>query len=383
MAKDKDGAPRRPKNSDTNYTTNGSRYWQEWVPLASGRKLIRGKNHGEWKRKRDDAIRLDALGIVITDSKFEDAFKVWMKAIVSNRPIKDSTLCQYERQWLHDIKPDKIIGYKLHEIKTIDIQQFIDRRKAKGASDSKMLQVMKLMGSFFRYIHEEGYIRRNPMTKVPKIKVYGKKKIVVFSDDEIKRLLGATEGNRLKFLFYLALGSGARDGELSALNHGAIDVESGTMHVTTTATVERVSEGKGAYAIGTPKTEEGFRDIPLSKTVLREYRMHRARQQEEYLAGGRGKLAADTPVFETTRRTRIRTAGFRHLLIKLCEAADVTYRKFHTFRDTYITKLVQDGEPIAVVQKLAGHASIEQTMEYVHVEDDRIKKTGLSIEKIF
>ncbi|MDR1495665.1 MAG: site-specific integrase [Clostridiales Family XIII bacterium] len=343
--------------------------------------MVYGKDYGEWVRKRDEIIRQDALGIVTTASLFGDAFHQWFTNIVANREIKDSTLCEYERLWLHNIKPDLITGCKLFDIKTIDVQQFISRRKAIGASDSKIKQVMKLMGSFFRYAHSEGYIHRNPMANLPRVKPTKASKIIVFSDDEIARLLSAAEGNRLRFLFYIALGTGARDGELSALDHG--DIEGGILHITKTATTKRVEEGKGVYAIGDPKSESGFRDIPLSDTVLREYEIHLVRQRDEYTRMGRGNLLPGSAIFENGRRSRMRTSDFRRALISLCAAADVTYRKFHTLRHTFITKLLQSGEPLVVVKDLAGHSKIEQTMAYVHVEDDNKVRAAASIENIF
>ena len=43
---------------------------------------------------------------------------------------------------------------------------------------------------------------------------------------------------------------------------------------------------------------------------------------------------------------------------------------FHSLRHTFYTWLADAGTPIHTIKRLAGHASIETTMQYVHAMDD-------------
>jgi integrase len=43
--------------------------------------------------------------------------------------------------------------------------------------------------------------------------------------------------------------------------------------------------------------------------------------------------------------------------------------RFHIFRHTAITRWANSGVPLPVVQKWAGHSSVEMTMKYVHPSD--------------
>lgn len=376
--------PKGPKPSDTNCSIGKYDYWQGHVELsAGGRRKLYGRNYGEWRRKADEAIRQDALGIITTSSRVGEAFEAWLKTVVKNRNITDSTWIAYEGIWRRHIVPDKLTRYRLDETKALDVQQFFDRSTAKTGIRQRMHLLLK---SFFTYCCNEGYLLHNPMRSLDMPKGPQKKssgRIIVFSDDELSRLLKAAEDHRLRFLFYLALGTGCRAGELSALDHG--DLKDGIVRLTKTATLVLAEDGKSSvYGIGPPKSAAGYREVPMSETVQREYLLHKARQQEEYLRAGLGRLDDDSPVFESlSPRHKVYNSEIRKALVKLCEASGVEYRKFHTFRHTFITKLLQRGEPLVVVRELAGHSTIEQTVAYVEVEKEKILHAAGAIEDIF
>ena len=43
---------------------------------------------------------------------------------------------------------------------------------------------------------------------------------------------------------------------------------------------------------------------------------------------------------------------------------NITYKKFHSIRDTYATKLIRLGANITTVKELLGHSSIQITEKY-------------------
>jgi Site-specific recombinase XerD len=46
----------------------------------------------------------------------------------------------------------------------------------------------------------------------------------------------------------------------------------------------------------------------------------------------------------------------------------------HSFRHTYLTRLIQKGADLETVRKLAGHSSIATTQTYLHTDEDRMRK---------
>ena len=61
------------------------------------------------------------------------------------------------------------------------------------------------------------------------------------------------------------------------------------------------------------------------------------------------------------------TISFRNLMNK----ADIKNLRFHDFRHTVATRLVEKGTPLPVVKELLGHSKIETTMRYVHTTEEQ------------
>ncbi|WP_251861839.1 tyrosine-type recombinase/integrase [Clostridium sp. Marseille-Q2269] len=59
---------------------------------------------------------------------------------------------------------------------------------------------------------------------------------------------------------------------------------------------------------------------------------------------------------------------------KILKDAKIPYKKFHTLRHTYATRLFELGVPIKTVQTLMGHSDIKTTMNiYTHVMPEEKK----------
>jgi site-specific recombinase XerD len=78
------------------------------------------------------------------------------------------------------------------------------------------------------------------------------------------------------------------------------------------------------------------------------------------------------------------TPGAVYLILqRLQEAAKVKPFSPHDCRRSYITTLLAAGNNIAVVQKLAGHASIATTARYDRSEEDAKRRASETIHVPF
>jgi integrase len=161
----------------------------------------------------------------------------------------------------------------------------------------------------------------------------------------------------------LAILSGLRRGELFALRWQDIDEQTRVLTVR-----EAVYDGM----FGTPKTEAGFRQIPLSETALRLI--------------GEWKARAPKPepamlVFGTRTGTAVSPNNvLRRVIFPACEALNLPHATWLTFRRTYSSWSHDKGVPGKVVAQLMGHANVDTTLNvYTQVLDGALRT---AVEKV-
>src|SRR5690554_6064964 len=162
---------------------------------------------------------------------------------------------------------------------------------------------------------------------------------VVFSQQEIKKLLKVSENIKHKAILATIYSCGLR---LSELTHLMIkDVDSSAMTVT-------VRQGKG----------NRDRVVVLSEkllVLLREYFI--AYKPKEYLFEGQdGGKYAERSVQQVLKQT-------------LVKANIKTKGSVHSLRHSYATHLIEQGTDIRFVQELLGHKSIKTTLIYTGLTD--------------
>jgi integrase len=83
------------------------------------------------------------------------------------------------------------------------------------------------------------------------------------------------------------------------------------------------------------------------------------------------------------RSGRITTGAVYQILVRLQGAAKVKPFSPHDCRRSYITALLAAGNSIAVVQKLAGHASVNTTARYDRSDEDAKRKAAETLHVPF
>ena len=165
------------------------------------------------------------------------------------------------------------------------------------------------------------------------------------TSDEIQRLFAACDdgtpsGSRDEAAFALMLGCGLRCAETIAIDMADIDIGNGTIAVLGKGNKERTAYLPiGALrAVATWVAVRGDVDGPLLCAVPRS----------GWLIAGSG----------------ISTAAVRQRLAKRCRIAGVVRCSPHDLRRTFVTNALAVGVDLAVVQRLAGHASPVTTATY-------------------
>lgn len=184
----------------------------------------------------------------------------------------------------------------------------------------------------------------------------------------MQQALEALRGRTLFPIAALALGSGARRGELLALRWCDLDLTGGKLRV------ERsLEQTKAGLRFKAPKTKHGRRTITLAPTTIEILQDHRRRQLEQRLALGHGKQAADDLVFPNAdgdvRSPRSITKDWSMTMQRLGIRAT-----FHALRHTHASELIRGGVDVLSISRRLGHGSPSITLNvYGHLirPDDR------------
>jgi integrase len=155
----------------------------------------------------------------------------------------------------------------------------------------------------------------------------------------------------------LAILSGLRRGELFALRWQDIDQEARVLTVR-----EAVYDG----TFGTPKTEAGLRQIPLSEAALTFIGVWKQRAE----CTEPGALVFSTRTGNAISPNNV----LRREIFPACEALGLPHATWLTFRRTYSSWSHDKGVPGKVVAQLMGHANVDTTLNvYTQVLDGALR----------
>lgn len=161
-------------------------------------------------------------------------------------------------------------------------------------------------------------------------------------------------GLRDRALLEVIYSGGLRVSEVTSLNLGDIDVDSGL------ATVRGKGKRERLALLGKPALRALGQWLTVRASV--------GKSKQE------GKPASEAPVFLNKNGTRLTTRSVGRLLVKYCAQAGIDPQTSpHTLRHTFATHLLDRGADIRSVQELLGHRSLAATQIYTHVTTSRLQ----------
>ncbi|MEZ4399935.1 MAG: site-specific integrase [Kofleriaceae bacterium] len=173
----------------------------------------------------------------------------------------------------------------------------------------------------------------------------GKSRPDYLTFEEADRLIAAAEPlDPWKAMVIVALGTGLRHGELTALRWQDVDLPNRRLSV-----VEN-------YVLGVTGTPKSGRDrvVPLPSRAWEALRTLSEHQ--------RGPL-----VFCSDRGRHLKPSQTNHALREICRAAGLAPFGWHRLRHTYGSHLAMRGFYPSVIQRFMGHADSKMTERYIHL----------------
>ena len=158
--------------------------------------------------------------------------------------------------------------------------------------------------------------------------------------------------DRMGMSIRLMLGTGMRTQEIMALEPKHIAEDGSVIQVR-----QAVTMTKGTPKIGPTKTKTSNREIPVPES-LRPIAMALRKTDHPYIWYGE-KAALTNP------------STFRHqFTMALAKVGEVRMLSPHCCRHSYISHLQAMGVDMETIQSLSGHADIDMTEHYLHVQTE-------------
>lgn len=342
---------------------------------------------------------------------YSDYLDYWMKEHCEIN-LKYHTIEAYKNIIKNHIKP-KIGFYKLSQITTATLQEFINNIYVEKAFSKNFLKnILKVLKTSFSYATDVvGFIKENPSLKVklPKYDVPDEDPVHIFTKEEIDIIL-----NRFKktnhcvyYAFMTAYYTGLRVSEVFGLTWEDIDFEKKTLRVDRNilkknqngGTKHRHISGNATtvWYFGTCKTPKSHRTIEIGDTLvnaLKEYKEEQEKHKKDYGDSYMKHYAKEVPNIYTNKKEIKILNACAEIDVALPEVNLVFLKnngvfegtdsvkypfkvihyelgipcRFHDFRDTHATRLIEAGADIKAVSKRLGHSTIRTTYEiYVKV----------------
>lgn len=302
----------------------------------------------------------------------EEFSKIYIDA--KAKTLSPSTLEFYKRAIETKIIP--ALGFhKVCQIKPAHIQAFINqlcglsKQRRDGAQDTEPLKpasvrrYLTVVQSIFKLAVKQNIIESSPakaeLLEVPKVVT---PKIEIFTKQEAAEMLSFLELEDIQFQVFiqLAIMTGARRGELTALKFSDFDYENNKV------TIERAAvKLKGQPTQIKPPKDYEVRTVAVNPYCINLVRILRAEKDKQAERLGNQWHESDW-LFTQDNGDIMNPQTPTKQFSKFLERNHLKHRKLHSLRHTSATLLLYGGVNIKQVQERLGHGDITTTNKYLH-----------------
>lgn len=209
--------------------------------------------------------------------------------------------------------------------------------------------------------------------------------ISVLTREQQAKLMQESYRHRYGVFIRLALSTGMRIGEIVGLRWDDIDFTNRILFVRSTLnrlpTVD--GESKTQLFVGSPKTKNGRRSIPLFDAIISDLADWRKTQETDAQLT---QSAYENTGYVVTNEfgKPIEPRTFRDHYIRILKAAGLPHFTFHALRHTFATRAIEQGMDVKALSKILGHASVGFTLDtYAHLLDDHKRESMMLMQELY
>lgn len=355
----------------------------------------------ELQRQQDAGVDVRKKSMTVADLANE-----WLTHLDQNEGTKEEgTILRLRPRVLkHIAPPARIGGRQLDQLTVAQVEAWLRREAESGGHNGRAQaratcrDYKQMLGEMLEWAVARRYINWNParIAKLPKDRsatnpdapsVYKKsKEKESFTREQYAALMAvltATNDDAINVptptaYFVASLSTGARPGEMGALNWGQVDFTNRTITVD-----HAIKRGDGGRPLGIGPTKTGNRrDVEMTDVLVAALRRHRKQQAARRLAAG--ALWTVDPrwaslVFTSEVGTPIDPSHARRDFKKVCTHAGVPALSLYEMRHTVASLMVDADVPLREVADLLGHKDLEMVVKRYRHRTDGVVKSHVAV----
>lgn len=300
----------------------------------------------------------------------------------AKQSVRNTTYDNYSSLIKKHIKPE-LEHIKLDRLSPMHLQEFYNKKLISGRADGKPGGLSaKTVREFHSLLHKAldqavkwQVITRNVTEAVsPPRKV--KKQVNIWTKEEVKGFLEFIREERLYALYYLALNTGMRRGELIGLRWADVRLDDGYIAVR-----QNLVKTNSGIMMQEPKTANSRRNISISPKTVEVLKKHKETQGFEK-EKHEGDYNDHGLVFCRLIGLPLYPDGVSDQFNRLVKNSKIASITFHDLRHTHATLLLMAGIHPKIVSERLGHYSVSLTLDlYSHVIPGMDKEAAARLDE--
>jgi integrase len=369
-------------------TKNGENRYMVMLEVGDGGKRKQKKKSG-FKTKKEATAYLAEQQTALNKGSYVEPSKTQFKDFIMDwfNNIKEKSVPRTADTYRILIEKYILKHFEdvpLANLNSMHIDNFInklhtfvyDKKTNKTYSAATIRKVYNIVSNSLEYAVKKGLIVKN-VAKGATLPKDEKKEMLVWDKDQVNRFIGLTKDERLFTLFFLALMTGMRQGELLGLRWKDVDLGNFSL------TIKQVLSHNGKEFHPGAKSKAGNRTITLSEDTVAQLKRHRKIQLEEKMQFG-GEFNANDLVFCSEAGTPMIPRNVNRRFDRLVEIHQMTDISFHGLRHSHATLLLSQGVNVKVISERLGHSNIKVTLDtYSHVLPTMQQEAAKKLDNLF
>ncbi|MBC7237043.1 MAG: site-specific integrase [Chloroflexi bacterium] len=341
--------------------------WQASLQVDGRRRTVYGKTRKEVADKLTELKSQAAMsGLIPRPGKrtLNDLLDAWLET--KSPGWKPLTAHDYSTICSRCLRPT-LGKAPLSRVTPDRIARFVGAWQRRGKARTA-LKLYRVLSQALDLAVKWGWLASNPCRRVDTPR-YRPQRKEMWSPHELSVFLEGAKGHWLYPLWILALTTGARLGELLALEWPDVNLTASTISISKSR--QRLG---GEWVISSPKTPASRRTVALPTEAVRAL----AGQAERRLSQGGGLI-----VFTGEKGAPLNPSVASHALRQECRRLGIRPLTMHGLRHLHASLLLNEGLPVPEVAARLGHSTPQVTMGvYAHALQGGDRRAAQALERL-